>query len=178
MSTPSIEYLPDAAVDSLLDENLRKLLCLCFTKPGDAVFKQRRYFHEPPGHRWLMRDDTGMAIAHIAVHEKYVVVEGKKYPIGGIAEVCVHPDHRGHGYVKQILAAIEVWLISHRVEYAVLFGNPKIYGSSGYQPVTNLFHDAEDGAGKPRFASVKAMIKPLTNRKWFTPEVYLPGLAF
>ncbi len=178
MSIPSIEYLPDAAVDPLLDENLRRLLCLCFTKPCDAIFKERRYFNEPPSHRWLMRDQTGMAIAHIAVHEKYVVVDNVKYPIGGIAEVCVHPNHRGNGYVKHILAAIQVWLISQRVEYAVLFGNPKIYGSSGYQPVTNLFHDAEDGEGKPYFASVKAMVKPLTNQDWFTTEVYLPGKTF
>lgn len=178
MSTPLIEHLPDAAIDLLLDENLRTLLCLCFTKPCDVVFKERRYFHEPPSHRWIVRDETGMAIAHIAVHEKYVVVEGKKYPISGIAEVCVHPNHRGKGYVKQILAAIEVWLLSHRVEYAVLFGNPKIYASSGYQQVTNLFHDAEDGEGKPYFESVKAMVKPLKNQDWFTTEVYLPGKTF
>jgi GNAT superfamily N-acetyltransferase len=178
MSTPSIEYLPDAAVDPLLDENLRKLLCLCFTKPGDVVFKERRYFHEPPAHRWLMRDTTGMAIAHIAVHEKHVVVDHKKYPIGGIAEVCVHPDHRGKGYIKRILAAIEVWLRFQKIDYTVLFGNPKIYASSGYQPVTNLFHDAKDGEGKPCFEYAQAMIKPLTTQRWFTPEVYLPGLTF
>ncbi|WP_207211159.1 GNAT family N-acetyltransferase [Leptolyngbya sp. Cla-17] len=178
MSIPPIEYLPDATVDALLDEDLRKLLCLCFTKPCDAVFKERRYFHEPPSHRWLMRDEAAMAIAHIAVHEKYVVVDNAKYPIGGIAEVCVHPDHRGNGYAKQILAAIDVWLLSQRVEYAVLFGNPKIYASSGYHQVTNLFHDAVDSEGKPYFESSKAMVKPLTNQNWFTSEAYLPGLAF
>lgn len=177
MPTPSIEYLPDAAVDPLLDKNLRELLCLCFTKPCDLVFKERRYFHEPPRHRWLMRDEE-MAIAHVAVHEKYVVVDGNKYPIGGIAEVCVHPNHRGNGYVKHILAAIEIWLIARKVQYAVLFGNPEIYASSGFHQATNLFHDAEDSEGKPRFESVKAMVKPLTNRRWFTTEVYLPGKTF
>lgn len=176
MSTPPIEYVPDAAVDPLLDDKLRKLLCLCFTKPGDRVFK-RRYLHEPPQHRWLMQDDE-MAIAHIAVHEKYVVVDKIKYPIGGIAEVCVHPNHRGKGYVKHILAAIEIWLLSQKVELTVLFGNPKIYASSGYRPVTNLFHDGENSQGKPSFESVKAMAKPLANRAWFTTEVYLPGKTF
>ncbi len=182
MPTPPIEYLPDAAVDPLLDRNLRKLLCVCFTSPGNvAVFTEQRYFHEPPQHRWLMRDAEG-AIAHIAVHEKYVVVDKIKYPIGGIAEVCVHPNHRGQGYVKRILTAIEVWLLSQKIPYAVLFGNPKIYASSGFHQATNLFHDAnhdaEDREDQPRLKSAQAMVKPLTNQRWFTAEVYLPGKTF
>ncbi len=29
---------------------------MCFTKPQDVVFKDRRYFCEPYPHRWVVRD--------------------------------------------------------------------------------------------------------------------------
>ena len=96
---PKIEYLPDDNVTDTLDYELRSLLTTCFTKPQDVVFRDRQYFQEPYPHRWVIRDENNAIVAHIGVHEKQVETEGRTYRIGGIAEVCVHPDYRGKGYV-------------------------------------------------------------------------------
>ncbi len=177
MLSPQVEYISDDEVDAALDAALRHLLSLCFTGSEDFVFKERRYFREPPSHRWIVRD-AGAAIAHIAVHEKVVIFNQNSHPIGGIAEVCVHPDHRHQGYVKRILSIIHPWLAKRGFEYAVLFGEPGIYGSSGYVQVTNLVHDAENERGEPYRRSVIAMVQPLGDRSWFDGEVYLPGKTF
>jgi len=176
----SVEYLPDSDVDDALDAEIRALLTTCFTKPQDFVFRQRRYFREPYRHRWVIRDNRRAIIAHVGVHDKYVESEGQRYRIGGIAEVCVHPDHRGRGYVKAMLACVHRWLAvpgthggQQRFDFAVLFGKPQIYSSSGYVQVGNLILDDEtdsDGGN--------AMVRQLTQTTWPTAPVHLPGPKF
>ena len=99
---PKIEYLPDNSVTDALDLELRGLLTTCFTKPQDVVFKYRRFFREPYPHRWVIRDENDAIVAHIGVHEKQVETECSTYRIGGISEVCVHPNYRGKGYVRMM----------------------------------------------------------------------------
>lgn len=174
-----VEYLKDETVDSRLDHELRSILSICFIKPHHSVFQKRRYFREPPQHRWIIRNKSGEIVAHAAVHEKTVTAGGEKFKIGGVAEVCVHPEFRGHGLVKILLSSVNKWLCSQNFPFSVLFGNPRIYSSSGYSPVDNLFHDSEtDNGTTMRKQSSHAMIKQLLDKSWPLEEVSLPGLSF
>jgi len=173
-----VEYLPDASVDASLDAELRKLLTTCFTKPEDVVFKDQRYFCEPYPHRWAIRDGRHSIIAHAGVHEKAVEADGRRLRIGGLAEVCVHPEFRGRGFVKAMVACIDDWLIAHGYDFAVLFGEPYIYRSSGYVMVSNLVHDEVTPAGEKHKAQEPAMVKELSDTPWPTSQVYLPGPKF
>jgi len=179
MSALPAEYVLDSTVNLALDQKLRDILSTCFTKPGDTVFRDRRYWRELPQHRWVIRATTGEIIAHIAVHEKIVVFGGKKHRIGGIAEVCVRPEHRGHGYVKVLLAHAHDWLRAYGFAFAVLFGEPHVYSSSGYVVVTNLVADIRDAAGEVRRQPAKgAMVVSLGRQSWPATEVFLPGQIF
>jgi len=175
---PQVEYLPDASVDASLDAELRTLLTTCFTKPQDVVFRDRRYFYEPYPHRWVMRDAKRSIIAHAGVHQKAVEADGCRIRIGGLAEVCVHPEFRGKGFVKAMLACIHDWLIRREFDFAVLFGEPSIYQSSGYVEVNNLFHDEVTATGEKCKAQSPAMVKELAGTPWPATEVYLPGPKF
>jgi predicted N-acetyltransferase YhbS len=172
------EYLADADVDAAQDEKIRTLLTACFTKPQDVIFKERRYFHEPYPHRWIIKDRHGAFIAHIGVHDKCVKADGKTYRIAGIAEVCVHPDHRGHGYVRAMLLCIHDWLMRQGVDFAMLFGDRRVYSSSGYVLVDNLFHDVETVEGQIYRKQLSAMVKELSGTPWPGTEVHLPGPVF
>jgi len=175
---PQVEYLPDSSVDASLDAELRALLTRCFTKPQDVVFKDQRYFCEPYKHRWVIRDARRCIIAHAGLHEKAVEADGQRFRIGGLAEVCVHPEYRGRGFVKAMVARIDEWLIRHRFDFAVLFGEPYIYQSSGYVEVNNLVHDEVTPSGKTYKAPEPAMVKELSGTPWPTSQVYLPGPKF
>jgi predicted acetyltransferase len=171
--SPKIEYLPDASIDDKLDAELRGLLTTCFRKPEDVIFETQRYFKEPYPHRWVIRDDEGALVAHVGVHVKKVEAEGVEYPIGGICEVCVHPDYRGRGYVRAMLVRIHEWMPGQNFVFSMLFGHPSIYCSSGYREIPNLFNGGADG-----WQNVKSMILELTDTPWPDGEVHLPGPKF
>jgi predicted acetyltransferase len=171
---PEIEYLPDDSVDDAMDLEIRGLLTTCFTKPQDVVFQDRRYFREPYRHRWIIRDRNGILVAHAGVHEKQVQAEGEAFCVGGICEVCVHPDCRGRGYVRMMLKSIHEWLAQRGFTFAILFGNPLIYGSSGYVRVANLFNGGGDKGWKP----AAGMVCELSGIPWPDDEVHMPGPGF
>lgn len=169
-------YMADADVGPAMDQALRDLLCVCFTKPHDAVFRDRRHFKEPPAHRWIVRGRGAALLAHAAVHEKEVESDGVRYSIGGIAEVCVHPDARGQGLVRGLLTAIHPWLAAREVPFALLFGEPAVYQSSGYKNVGTLFvQSEEDGQWK---CSTHAMVCSLLSIPWPSARVQLIGPSF
>ena len=176
---PAIEFIEDAAVDAALDRQLRELLSLCFTKDVDVVFRERRYFHEPPRWRWFVRGAAGELIAHIAMHDKRIGTTAGELRIAGIAEVCVHPQHRGQGLVRDLLATIHEWLAAHGIPLSVLFGDKKHYASSGYRNVSNplRYLKPETGAWVVE-SSDWVMVKPLANLEWPAGLVDLRGPMF
>ncbi|AHF92249.1 aminoglycoside 2'-N-acetyltransferase [Opitutaceae bacterium TAV5] len=177
---PPIDYIADSAVDAALDLALRELLSACFTKPQDHVFKTRRYFNEPPAHRWLIRDATGTPVAHLAAHEKQLFTDdGRTLRIGGIAEVCVRPDHQGRGYVKPLIAAAHRRMGAGGFAFSVLSGNERYYASSGYRPVNNLLRDGVGPAGEAvRIRAEGFLAAPLSDTVWPHGDVYIPGPSF
>ncbi|MEX2445234.1 MAG: GNAT family N-acetyltransferase [Alkalispirochaeta sp.] len=160
MERSRIQQIADQDVSDSLDRELRSLLSTCFTRPQDDVFRDRRYWKEPPVHRWIMRDAGGDMIAHVAAHDKTFAVfpgagdvssEEHAFPeelrVAGIAEVCVHPAARGMGHVREILGVAHTVLGRMGFHFSALFGNPEVYRSSGYLLVDNLvrFHDDTEG---------------------------------
>lgn len=172
-----VHYIKDSSVDEPLNQALIDLLSTCFTKPSDARFKTQRFYNEMPQHRWYITGDHKYhVIAHVAVHEKTVEVGGKSYPIGGVAEVCVHPNYRKRGCVKALLAVVHQWMEQRGMHFSVLFGRDEVYGSSGYVRVTNLNVLQEDPLAQP--TPVSAMVKPFKDFHWPSRTVLLPGLVF
>ena len=172
---PEVLYIRDADVDDALDQEIRGLLTTCFTGPQDWVFKERRYYKDPYPHRWIIRDAQGAMVAHVGGHDREVLADGSSFRIGGIGEVCVHPNYRGRGFVRAMLLEIHDELTQWGFDFALLFGAPNVYGSSGYIEVHNLFH----GEGQPEErVPITAMVKELSGKPWPNTKVYLPGQVF
>lgn len=172
-----VEYLPDASINAAVDAELRDLLTTCFTKPCDVVFETRRFFREPYPHRWVIRDRDGAMVAHVGVHEKSIRAGGKTFCVGGICEVCVHPEFRERGFVRSMLQVVHSWLEGNAYDFSFLFGKPGVYGSSGYRQRDNIFHDA-DGDGGTHLQQVSGLVKELSDTPWPRGDVYLPGPKF
>jgi len=173
------EYVADSAVDESLDRELRELLSQNFTAAHDSVFKHRRYFNEPPAHRWIIRAESGVLAAHLAMHEKAFQIDQESTSFGGIAEVCVRPEFRGQKLVKLLLAEAHARLIAQHVPFAALFGNSQYYGSSGYSPVSNVYQEVTDEQGHlSRKPAENFLVAHLGTRSWPTGDVFLPGKFF
>ncbi|MCB9512373.1 MAG: GNAT family N-acetyltransferase [Deferribacteres bacterium] len=168
-----IQYIADKDVDNSLDQALRRLLTVCFTKPGDEVFQKRRYFIDPPIHRWIIADKEKL-VAHVAAHEKTIIHNAQKMTIGGVAEVCVHPEYRRQGLVRAILLRAHALFRAKKFPFAALCGDAAIYTSSGYVEVSNLhFKRGEQLSNIPG-----AMVCKLGDQKWPKDEVVLLGNLF
>lgn len=174
LNLPRTKYLADESIDDALDQEIRNLLTRCFTKPQDVIFRTQRYFYEPYPHRWIIQNERGALIAHIGVHDKHIETGKSAHRIGGICEVCVHPDHRGKHYVKFMLEKVHTWFLDHEYDYAILFGDPRIYSSSGYLPVDNVIHGDDHEGWKP----TRVLIREVSGKAWPMGKVLLPGAEF
>ena len=162
-----VQYLRDADVDAALDGEIRGLLSTCFTKPGDEVFRERRYFHTPMHHRWLIRDAAGKMISHLAVRDTTIGTTAGELRIGLVGEVCVHPAWRGRKLVTRLLSAAHVWLGAEGFQFTLLCGNPAVYGGSGYGCVTNPFRYWDPTAQQWQTKEMaRTMVKSLTSQIW------------
>ena len=168
------QYIKEADVSEELDQKLRNLLSYCFVNGNDAeVFRRQRYYNEKPQHRYMLWNENDL-IAHVAVHEKQVLIDDVFYPICGIAEVCVHPNYRKKGAIKTILKRVHQARIEHGDAFSILFGDEEIYSSSGYRCVNNL---KALNLSKEWAVTGHTMIHYL-NRNWPDSEVKLVGIPF
>jgi predicted acetyltransferase len=178
-----------------LDKALISLLSTCFTKPEDRVFQERRYFYELPAHRFVYpadgqsRDLSAKAFselaAHLAVHDRRIAASGRSYRCGGIAEVAVAPQCRGRGLARRMLNAALQWMNEHEFDFAILFGDPAVYSSSGFRPAPNpiRYRDYESGEYRERVFGQNAgtaafMYRPVSDRQWPEGTVDLEGYRF
>jgi GNAT superfamily N-acetyltransferase len=171
-----IKYIADQDVDAEMDRKIRGLLISCF--PDQPVFTKQRFYHEMPAHRWYIMENDRM-IAHVALHEKYINVNEKMLKTGGIAEVAVHPDARGRGYVRLLLQKAHNWQKNNGYSFSMLFGDSRVYSSSGYVTIDNPFlyykHDKKEWVTEKIDC---AMVACLENEKWPQGLVDLAGPMF
>lgn len=173
--TAPVHYIADSEIDAEMDRRLITLLSTCFTKPEDWIFRERRYFTEAPAHHWYIaqEDGGGDLAAHLALHDRVMTAGNQRFSCGGVSEVAVHPRSRGRGYVRLLISTIHAWMESRGYDFAVLFGDPAVYGSSGYAPARNLvrYTDSETGAEREEHFGMDAgtaafMYYPLSNAPW------------
>lgn len=171
-----VVYRADEDITEAEDRQLRELLFACFSY--NPIFLARRYLQRRPGHRWLLKDGAGKIIAHAAVHEKTIGTEAGDLRVGGVAEVCVGPAHRGLGHSKKLLLAIDQWLEGRGIEYAMLFGRPRVYRSSGYVPIANQLRTSSLWSRSWNPFHGKPMVKARTPTAWPSGTIDLRGPTF
>ena len=100
-------------------------------------------------------------------------------PVAGIAEVCVHPAHRGQGLARAILGEVHLWARAQGFEFALLFGARDIYAGSGYVPIENPLRSLDYRSGEWETAPVaSAQVCVLGDATWPAGEVDLRGPGF
>ncbi len=178
VSPLELEYVREPGVSVALDHELRELISSCFPQAHNAFFKERRFAQEMPLHRYLMRDAAGRLVAHLAVHEKRVLVGDTELAVGGIAEVCVGESQRGKGLVKHLLELAHRRLLDGGTEFALLFGEAPIYLSSGYVPLTVEIRWFDPVSRAVQSGPRRSLYKALAERAWPEGPVDIRGPLF
>ncbi len=178
MSEFPLVHLYDFQITPAQDESLRALFKFCFKRELEYL-DQQRFFRELPPHRWMIFDEAGEVIAHIAVYEKLLGTEPGLLPVIGIAEVCVAPEHRGRGYVRALLQEIHDWARAQGFGHALLFGSHRIYESSGYVPIHNPIRllNFKNSEWETKIIG-SAQVCPLGESQWPNGTIDLRGPNF
>jgi GNAT superfamily N-acetyltransferase len=174
-----LEYVREPDVPERLDRELRELISGCFPQPRNAFFSERRYALEMPGHRYLLRDEQGRLVGHLAIHEKRLSVDTLELSVGGVAEVCVHESQRGRGHARRLLERAHEDLRARGVPFAVLFGEAELYISSGYLPLTAPIRRFDPETQRYETAPSRvALHRPLLGQAWPEGLIDLRGPMF
>ncbi|HLU47264.1 MAG TPA: GNAT family N-acetyltransferase [Planctomycetota bacterium] len=178
-----VEHQLEREIDDEDDASLRALLALCFSEGGaerGAIFLTRRRYFDIPSERFWIRASDGSISAHAALRLRPITIDGaKRASVGGVSEVCVHPDLRGRGLVAVILEEVHRRLRSLDIPWAILFGDPRIYARAGYRPATNelRFWDPLELAWRhERVPSL--LVRPLADAAWPNGRIDLAGTLF
>jgi GNAT superfamily N-acetyltransferase len=166
----------DHSLNGEEDQHLRHLLRVSF--PFEKAFSFRRYLKNPPEHRWFAVDPEGHIVAHVGVHIKTLGTALGELTVGGISEVCVKSDYRGRGILKELLGNVHPWLRARQIPFALLFGQPPIYRSSGYLQIYNPIQSTNGLARHWNPFCGKPMIKPLSDHTWPAGAIDLRGPTF
>jgi predicted N-acetyltransferase YhbS len=174
-----LEYAREPDVSHVLDAELRELISGCFDQPHNAFFRERRYAQEMPLYRFIGRSEDGVLAAHLAVHEKRVTVAGAPLMVGGMAEVCVRSSQRGHGYMHRLLERAHRQLVENGIEHALLFGEPALYASSGYLPLSATVRRVDPKTRTVQDGVMAALLhRSLTDEPWPAGPIDLCGPIF
>ena len=98
--------------------------------------------------------------------------------VGGVADVCVAADHRGMGLVKTMLGKIHDWMAARETPFAMLFGQPHVYASSGYAVIENELQASNSIARSWIPMKGKPMVKSLADIPWPSCRIDLRGPTF
>ena len=178
MSELAIAHLYDFQITPAQDESLRALFKICFKRELKYLDSQR-FFRELPPHRWIIFDEAGEVVAHIAVYEKILGSDAGLLPVIGIAEVCVDPAHRGRGCVRALLGEIHDWARAQGFNWSMLFGASGIYASSGYKSIDNSIRSMNYQTGEWETEIVSsALVCPLGEAQWPDGPIDLRGPHF
>lgn len=153
--------------------------------PTASEFTTQRWWHTPcgEGEKWLAaRNDDGKLIGSVRLLFRTIVTAAGELTVGGIGNVCSHPDCRGQGAASACMRAA-AQVIEREADFGFLFcgnGVLRFYEHLGWQVVDNDFryqlHD-DAAASKVDTPHGYAMVHPgrRSMNDWPKGEIDLNG---
>lgn len=93
----------------------------------------------PSDQRWLLRRDEQL-IAHVAVQQRWFIVNARYHRGWFVGAVCTDPAFRQHGYASHLMQQVHLDLANEHLGFALLnCGEQRVrfYERLGYQRIAN-----------------------------------------
>jgi predicted acetyltransferase len=124
------------AIRSLREDELEDMLELTSLSYRSGVDTFRRiYEHDPFYNFHLTRvaELDGSLVSYMRAAPRTIWIGPAELQMGGIAEVCTHPDYRKRGIASRLLEDIVVLMKDGGYPVSMLYGNPAFYGKIGWE---------------------------------------------
>ena len=93
-------------------------------------------YYEPAQTRVMVMD--GRLVSAVTCYLRPSYIAGRQIRAACIGSVCTHPQYRGRGLMRQVLAEAVDWMVSAGVLWSFLFGLEAVYGGSGWRMLSTL----------------------------------------
>ena len=134
-----VRELSESEVTGELDRQILEIQHLAFSHT--AEFSSQRWWHTPsrPEDRWFLVFDGPRLIGNVRLVHRTIGTAGGPRSVGGVANVCSHPDARGSGAAKAAMQAAGAY-IARNVDFGLLWCGAKVhdfYGRLGWADITD-----------------------------------------
>lgn len=122
--------------------------------PGTEEFPTQRWWHTPldDGEEWIGARRDGRLIASVRLIFRTIITDAGELLVGGVGNVCSHPDFRGFGAAKACMRAAQE-TIAAETDFGLLMtgtGVKAFYESLDWHVVDNhMVHRHTDGRDAP-----------------------------
>ncbi|MBI4026318.1 MAG: GNAT family N-acetyltransferase [Verrucomicrobia bacterium] len=123
-----------AAIAEAMAESFRQYGGAFKQNPDWALETLRRDPGTTAAHTHVVTVD-GRIASGLHVFERRLRAGAGVARAGCIGNVFTRPAWRGRGLIRKLLAFSHAWMARRKFDFAFLFGNPKVYGGSGYRIV-------------------------------------------
>jgi len=177
-ATRMIQIVEEKHMSPEMDSQIRRRLCVCFPQ-YEPVFSVTRAWHgSAPAYSALVCE-AGEVIAHIGVVERRLTVGNTPLCVAGIQNVMVLPDHRGRGWIDQVMAQAMAEAQKRQFDCGLLFCDPalvKTYSRCRWETLDDRpIIRVDDGREQPLPASGLTMFFPLRVRQLPPGTIHLRG---
>jgi len=107
-------------------------------------FAHQRWYHTRPADEdlWFtVGDGSGKLVGSVRLVHRRIGTNGGERVVGGIANVCSHPDVRGRGAARAALRAAQDYIAGGgQIDYGMLFCGPTVrgfYAKLGWHEIDN-----------------------------------------
>lgn len=134
--------MPGYTVRQLFPEELEDMLVLTSTAYNSSVETFRRIYENDPFYSFELTrvaEEKGRLIAYMRAAPRTIWIGSSRIKMGGIAEVCTHPEHRRRGIASHLLREMVDLMAEREYPVSMLYGRSEFYGRLGWERCS-IFH--------------------------------------
>ena len=168
----------ESEIDKELDAQIRQGLCLCFPKDIE-VFSKTRTWNNCPSTWTVMIEESNEIVAHLAIIDRTITVNGGQYRIAGIGNVFVLLEYRGQRLADKILKLAMEHSERLGFDFGILFTGSeveKVYARNGWIKLEKLeIVRLEQNGKKSLWEHTGIMFYPLRLKEFPKGRINLEG---
>ena len=178
-----LKFFSEFEVDKKTSIEISALLKRCFPA---ADYHRGPYFKQLPHYR-LLAYENGKLIGQLGMDLRMMNMNGEAVCVLGVVDLCVHPEFRGAGVGKSLMAQYEAIASQHadRIDFLFLVTDlPGYYEKLGFTIADiktvwlKIHRHKNHGIADEKISDAKFMVKSVSGKEWVDGDLELLGYMY